>query len=177
VTSLEIRTEDRRLKQALRCWFEEFQFRLQDERTVLITDLDSAGATGLPFEITLSRRLPATLSRPFSFEELERAVLQADSPEKRLFFTEKGVFLDGKELSLSPLELRLLALLDGADRPLSGEELSLMLFGKERTSNQINVYIRYLRKKTDLEGKERLIHTLHGKGFYLKNDKRTIQTS
>ena len=174
MTNLEIRTKDERLRQALLCWFEEYAPLLPEEKTVLITDLDDYEKTGLPYEITLSKSKPCHLARPFSYEELEAAVRQTEPIEKRLIFTEQGVFLDGKELSLSALEHRLLQALSEASAPLSKEELSRLLFNEERTSNQINVYIRYLRKKTDLPGKERLIHTLHGKGFYLKNDNRTL---
>ena len=57
------------------------------------------------------------------------------------------------------------------DQPASAAWLSLALVGEERTSNQINVYIRYLRQKTDLPGRERLIYTQKGRGFYLKNER------
>ncbi|MBQ8911572.1 MAG: winged helix-turn-helix transcriptional regulator [Clostridia bacterium] len=168
--SLEIRSGDETLKNALSCWFEDFRHRLPGEGTIVISDLDSVPAAGIPNEITLSRSAPATLARPFSFEELEQAILLQPPKAPRLVFGEQSAFLDGRELFLSPLEDRLLRLLASQRRPMDKRELSLALWGEERASNQINVYIRYLRKKTDLEGKERLIHTLQGKGFYLKND-------
>ena len=166
----EIRSKDKRLKNALTCWFEEFGDRIPGSGPLILTDLDSMPAAEVPHEITISRTLPCTLPRPFSFEELEAVLLLQPTKVPRLIFTDKAAFLYGKELSLSPLEEKILRLLAEATEPLGARELSLALWGEKRPSNQINVYIRYLRKKTDLAGKERLIHTLRGKGFYLKND-------
>ena len=165
-----IRSQDEALINALTLWFEDFKFRLSGDGTLVFTDLDSFEQAGLPGEITLSRQKPCHLPRPFSFEELECLVGNTALSKKRLIFTEQGAFLDGTKLSLSSLEQRLLFLLSKAEEPVSAKDLSIALWGEERNSNQVNVYIRYLRKKTDLEGKERLIFTLHGKGFYLKND-------
>ncbi len=39
-------------------------------------------------------------------------------------------------------------------------------FGGE--SNIIEVYIRYLRQKLEVEGEERLIHTVRGMGYVLR---------
>ena len=38
------------------------------------------------------------------------------------------------------------------------------------TSNSLDVYIGYLRRKTELEGKPRLIHTVRGVGYALRED-------
>ena len=36
------------------------------------------------------------------------------------------------------------------------------------TSNSLDVYIGYLRRKTELEAKPRLIHTVRGVGYALR---------
>ena len=87
-----------------------------------------------------------------------------------MIFAGERAILDGQPLLLTPLEGRLLKALLDAERPLSSSELSERLFGTVRPSNQVSVYIGYLRKKTDLPGKERLIFTAHGRGYYLKNE-------
>lgn len=121
------------------------------------------------------------LVRPFSFEELEGLFGESGksaAPERegahrqgqRLIFSGERAILDGQPLLLTPLEGRLLKALLDAERPLSSSELSERLFGTVRPSNQVSVYIGYLRKKTDLPGKERLIFTAHGRGYYLKNE-------
>ena len=169
---LEIRTKDEVLRRALECWWKDFSCRCP-ERDFVITDLASFAPLGCANEITLSAaNEKGALPRPFSYEELENALFEAEQKKTpRLVFTAEGARLDGRKLSLSPLEGRLLRLLDEADGPLSAKELSLRLFGEERPSNQINVYINYLRKKTDLPGKERLIRTVRNKGFYISHDR------
>ena len=37
-------------------------------------------------------------------------------------------------------------------------------------SNIIEVYVRYLRQKTEVEGGRRLIHTVRGVGYVLRED-------
>ena len=47
----------------------------------------------------------------------------------------------------------------------------------EGSSNIIDVYIRYLRKKVDDGYDEKLIHTIRGAGYMLKwEDKNKIQS-
>ncbi len=181
MNSLTVRTKDEELMKALRCWWEEFSLRLPEGKWIL-TDGDTEKVLGKENEIVFSETPgKGQLVRPFSFEELEgifsgSGKLIASSKEeefgqdKRLFFSREGAILDGQSLCLTPLEERLLRALSDADRPLSSSELSIRLFGTVRPSNQISVYIGYLRKKTDLPGKERLIFTAHGRGYYLKNE-------
>jgi two-component system response regulator MprA len=35
-------------------------------------------------------------------------------------------------------------------------------------SNSLNVYVSYLRRKTEIEGEPRLIHTVRGVGYVLR---------
>ena len=37
-------------------------------------------------------------------------------------------------------------------------------------SNALGVYIGYLRRKTEAEGEPRLLHTVHGIGYILRDD-------
>lgn len=169
----EIRTKDQILKRALECWWTEAEPRLPEATVVVLTDLDSVPPSGGE-EITLSRTLPCNLPRPFDYEQLEELIMGRPRDRgARLIFKEGVAYLDSQPLSLSPLEFRLLSLLAerSQDQPASAAWLSLALWGEERTSNQINVYIRYLRQKTDLPGRERLIYTQKGRGFYLKNER------
>ncbi len=175
--TLSIRTTDAVLERALRLWWNDFSiFCLPGKWTV--TDLDSFPRLDLPKEFTVSfGDARADLLRPFSYEALEKLFLSTSerpTREERLVFCGENVFLDGNSLSLTPLEKRLLELLWQAEEPLSKEALSLALWGVEHKSNQINVYINYLRKKTEFPDKKPLIHTLWGKGFYIEHDGRTI---
>ena len=40
----------------------------------------------------------------------------------------------------------------------------------EGQSNMVDVYIRYLRKKIDIEGHKPLIHTFRGRGYMIGGD-------
>lgn len=170
--SLEIRTGDEALERALRVWWREFSPSCPDGRW-MITDVDCFAPLGISREITISGRSgKAALLRPFSYEELETLfVLRTGekTDEERLVFLEKTVLLDGRPLKLSPLERRLLRLLWDAEEPLSARQLSLALWGEERSSNQVNVYISYLRRKTGSRGSAPLIYTARGKGFYIEH--------
>ena len=171
MNDLEIRTNDGILRSALEAWWKDFSLRLPDGRYIL-TDLDAFPPLGCPGECTLSYKKEADLRRPFAFEDLEDLFLRRCAAQtKRLVAAPDGVFLDGKKLSLSKLEERLLRLLAEATAPMDARSLSLALWGAERPSNQIGVYIGYLRRKTDTPDGRRLIFTQKGKGYYIQNDK------
>ncbi|MBQ8235507.1 MAG: winged helix-turn-helix transcriptional regulator [Clostridia bacterium] len=194
---LEIKSADAILKSALQSWWEEFSPCAPAEYSLVIVDLDSACASNDKEALTVSYTLPCDLPRPFCFEELEQKckaspawtmpecdeqsfVYEEDASREapkgqpqlqgkaRLVFEGGQVFLDGNALALSALEYRMLEILYNQEAPISAKDLSLALWGKERASNQINVYINYLRKKTDMPHRERLIFTERQKGFYIK---------
>jgi two-component system response regulator QseB len=74
------------------------------------------------------------------------------------------VTLAGKPVELSPREYAiLLALLEGAGRALSREQLEQGLYGwgDEVESNAVEVHIHHLRKKLGAE----LIRTIRGVGY------------
>lgn len=78
------------------------------------------------------------------------------------------VFRDGKEISLTPKEFKLLVfLLSHAGRILTREEIAENVWGNhfDTGTNYIDVYIAYLRKKIDKDFDEKLIHTKPGTGF------------
>lgn len=56
---------------------------------------------------------------------------------------------------------------------LSREKLEQHLwnYDYEGSSNVIDVYIRYLRKKIDDSSKTKLIHTVRGVGYVLRSDR------
>lgn len=172
---LQIRTADRTLACALESWWQDFSGKAPEGRWI-ISDIDTVPPLQVPGEITLSALSQGDLCRPFSMSELEKLLMGEGSEReerpsgKRLVLTENRAWLDGRELQLSPLEFRMLSVLKSAERPLSADEISMALWGEQRTSNQVNVYISYLRKKTELLGMPRLIYTVRGKGFYLNDE-------
>ena len=67
---------------------------------------------------------------------------------------------------LTPTERRLYdALLAASPTPVDRRTLSRAVFGTEEDDGRLNLYIHYLRKKIEADGKKR-IFAAHGKGYY-----------
>ena len=81
------------------------------------------------------------------------------------------VFRQGKEIRLSGKEFSLLRYMaQNEGIVLSREKLEQHIWNYDFTggSNVIDVYIRYLRKKIDEGFDRKLIHTVRGAGYVLK---------
>ena len=79
----------------------------------------------------------------------------------------------GREISLSAKEFALLeSLLRNKGRVLSRAQLENQVwdYDFEGGSNVIDVYIRYLRRKIDDPFEKKLIHTVRGAGYVLKEE-------
>lgn len=77
----------------------------------------------------------------------------------------------GKRIELSPKEYSLLLyMVRNQNIVLTREQLetSSWDFRNESTSNVVDVYIRYLRKKIDDDFETKLIHTIRGVGYILR---------
>jgi two-component system response regulator MprA len=124
------------------------------------------------------------LVKPFALEELLariRALLRRTVPnadEKPLTFA--GLTLDpvthevhraSRRLELTRTEHLLLELfLLNPRRVLTREVIFDRVWGYDfgPTSNALEVYVGYLRRKTEAEGEPRLIHTVRGVGYVMK---------
>ncbi|HZN77737.1 MAG TPA: response regulator transcription factor [Micromonosporaceae bacterium] len=125
------------------------------------------------------------VTKPFSLEELTariRAVLRRtasgspDAPPKLTFADLEldeethEVWRDGKLVSLSPTEFKLLRyLMVNAGRVLSKAQIldHVWNYDFRGDDNIVESYISYLRRKVDT-GEQRLIHTLRGVGYVLR---------
>ncbi len=77
----------------------------------------------------------------------------------------------GKNIELTPKEYKLLdTLLTHRGEALTRKQLidNVWSPGFEETNNELNVHVRYLRKKIDGGSKKPLIHTIRGVGFMMK---------
>ena len=129
------------------------------------------------------------LVKPFKFNELIariRAILRRANMEKmgaheprakyvvsNLLFDDdaKKVSRNGKEISLTATEYRLLlTLLKNKGRVLSRMVLleNAWDISFNLGTNVVDVYINYLRKKIDADFEPKLIHTVVGMGYILK---------
>lgn len=124
------------------------------------------------------------LVKPFSFRELTarlRVMTRTSSGNTTNRFTAADLVLDadsrqvsrgGKEISLTAKEYALLeVLIRNKNKVLSREtiENNLWNFDYEGGTNVIDVYIRYLRKKIDEPFEQKLIHTVRGAGYVLRD--------
>lgn len=125
------------------------------------------------------------LTKPYAFEELlarVRALGRRNTTEKTDVLTagdltvelsSKRVIRNGQQIVLSAKEFGLLeTLLRHKGKVLSRSQLENQVwdFGFEGSSNIVDVYIRYLRRKVDDPFEKKLIHTIRGAGYVLKED-------
>lgn len=138
------------------------------------------------------------LPKPFAIEELlarirsllrrknawgsETVSAQATSTQDEglLFFRNitlnpksREVSLDGQLLALTKTEYQLLfCLMSHKNEALSREQIMNMVWGQEHyiDPNSVDVYVRYLRNKLDVAGKESCITTLRGIGYIMKEN-------
>jgi two-component system response regulator MprA len=75
-------------------------------------------------------------------------------------------------IELTPIEFDLLELLmSHPDEVLARSTIAEKVWGYDdfaELSNSLNVYIGYLRKKTEAHGESRVIHTVRGVGYVLR---------
>jgi two-component system copper resistance phosphate regulon response regulator CusR len=122
------------------------------------------------------------LIKPFAFEELlarVRALLRRSYQEKNPCFRIKDLRIDfaaqrlwrgGEEIQLTAREYALLEYLAmRANQTISRSDIweHVYEFNSSASSNVVDVYIGYLRKKIERPNKPILIHTVRGRGYRL----------
>ena len=129
------------------------------------------------------------LPKPFALEELlarARALLRRNRPEPSTDADESLTFADlnldpatrtvrrgERAIPLTRTEFELLwVLMQAPRRVLTREYILDAVWGYDfpTTANSLEVYIGYLRRKTEAEGEPRLIHTIRGVGYVLRED-------
>ena len=126
------------------------------------------------------------LVKPFAFEELLariRAMTRLSFGASESVLTVGDLTLNlatqevrrgGQPITLSAKEYALLEyLMHNQGIVLSREKIENHIWNLdyEGGTNVVDVYISYLRKKIDEERKEKLIHTVRGRGYVLREDK------
>ena len=126
------------------------------------------------------------LTKPFALEELlarTRALLRSAAPvpedgDELLSYGDLSMDLASREvrrgqraIELTRTEFTLLEMF--LRRPKRVLERSFILeevwgYDFPTTANSLEVYVGYLRRKTEAEGESRLIHTVRGVGYVLK---------
>jgi two-component system response regulator MprA len=126
------------------------------------------------------------LTKPFALQELlarlrallRRAVPHEDGIDETLGFADLTMDLASREvkrgnraMELTRTEFTLLEMF--LRRPRRVLERSFILeevwgYDFPTTANSLEVYVGYLRRKTEAEGEQRLIHTVRGVGYVLR---------
>ena len=125
------------------------------------------------------------LAKPFALEELLariRALLRRSGGDvsELLTFSDlemnlatRTVTRDGDPVPLTKTEFDLLeVLLRGGGRVATRDQIYRDVWGFdfETSSNSLDVYVGYLRRKTEDGNRSRLIHTVRGVGYTLRDD-------
>ena len=123
------------------------------------------------------------LTKPFAFEVLLarlRAVSRRGPISRSVFLKVSDLKLDtvtrqvtrgGRSIYLTPREYALLEfLMANAGRPLSRSTILERVWGfnSDIEENTVEAFIKLLRNKVDSPGDAKLIHTMRGVGYYLR---------
>src|SRR5919107_3841316 len=122
------------------------------------------------------------LTKPFDIEELlarVRAILRRTEGDEVLRVTDltinratREVWRSGREIDLTAKEFDLLEFMARNPRRVLSRDLLLSRVWNQgfggATTNVVDVYVGYLRRKVDAPGEPRLIKTVHGVGYALK---------
>jgi two-component system response regulator MprA len=114
----------------------------------------------------LLRRTGAGSEEPLSFADLN-----LDLNAREGWRTENGD--DGRRFALTPTEFALLrTFLRHPNQVLSRNQLLLNVWGPDYAGddNVLEVYVGYVRKKTEAGGEPRLIQTVRGVGYVLREE-------
>jgi two-component system, OmpR family, response regulator MprA len=120
------------------------------------------------------------LVKPFAYEELlarVRALLRRSVPNDHLRFGDlrlepalRGAWRGEREIALTATEFELLEhFLRHPRQVLTREQLlDAVWMGEPQTANVVAVYVGYLRQKLEQGGEPRLLHTVRGAGYALR---------
>ena len=123
------------------------------------------------------------LVHPFALDEflarVSALLRRSDATEGPLRFADltldpetRVVVRAGRAIDLTPTEFALLELLlRNPGRVIHRTEIFSHVWGFDfgPSSNLLNVYVGYLRRKTETAGESRLIHTVRGVGYVLRD--------
>ncbi|MBB6733732.1 response regulator transcription factor [Cohnella zeiphila] len=163
------------------------RFRKTDARTPII--LLTARSSTAEKVSGLDQGANDYVTKPFEIEELlarmrvclrEPSQEKADTPPPVLRLKDltvdrvtRKVSRGGRNIELTPKEFDLLVyLLDNKNTVLEREQIINRVWGYDFVgdTNVVDVYVRYLRKKIDEPHRDKLIHTIRGVGYCMKED-------
>lgn len=160
--------------------------RLQTEKTTYIMMM-AARDSIMDVVAGLDRGADDYIVKPFAIEELLariRAIFRRQDIESEKKVPSQGIYRDlvlnpqnrsvnrgDDEISLTKREYDLLnILMTNINRVMTREELlsNVWKYDEAVETNVVDVYIRYLRGKIDIPGKESYIQTVRGMGYVIR---------
>ncbi|HHJ5047292.1 TPA: two-component system response regulator CovR [Streptococcus pyogenes] len=164
----------------------EVTCRLQTEKTTYIMMMTARDSI-MDVVAGLDRGADDYIVKPFAIEELLariRAIFRRQDIESEKKVPSQGIYRDlvlnpqnrsvnrgDDEISLTKREYDLLnILMTNMNRVMTREELLSNVWKYEEAveTNVVDVYIRYLRGKIDIPGKESYIQTVRGMGYVIR---------
>ncbi|HGI6879030.1 TPA: two-component system response regulator CovR [Streptococcus pyogenes] len=160
--------------------------RLQTEKTTYIMMMTARDSI-MDVVAGLDRGTDDYIVKPFAIEELLariRAIFRRQDIESEKKVPSQGIYRDlvlnpqnrsvnrgDDEISLTKREYDLLnILMTNINRVMTREELlsNVWKYDEAVETNVVDVYIRYLRGKIDIPGKESYIQTVRGMGYVIR---------
>ncbi|HER0353888.1 TPA: two-component system response regulator CovR [Streptococcus pyogenes] len=160
--------------------------RLQTEKTTYIMMMTARDSI-MDVVAGLDRGADDYIVKPFAIEELLariRAIFRRQDIESEKKVPSQGIYRDlvlnpqnrsvnrgDDEISLTKREYDLLnILMTNMNRVMTREELlsNVWKYDEAVKTNVVDVYIRYLRGKIDIPGKESYIQTVRGMGYVIR---------
>ncbi|HEP5082694.1 TPA: two-component system response regulator CovR [Streptococcus pyogenes] len=160
--------------------------RLQTEKTTYIMMMTARNSI-MDVVAGLDRGADDYIVKPFAIEELLariRAIFRRQDIESEKKVPSQGIYRDlvlnpqnrsvnrgDDEISLTKREYDLLnILMTNMNRVMTREELlsNVWKYDEAVETNVVDVYIRYLRGKIDIPGKESYIQTVRGMGYVIR---------
>ncbi|HHK1055097.1 TPA: two-component system response regulator CovR [Streptococcus pyogenes] len=160
--------------------------RLQTEKTTYIMMMTARDSI-MAVVAGLDRGADDYIVKPFAIEELLariRAIFRRQDIESEKKVPSQGIYRDlvlnpqnrsvnrgDDEISLTKREYDLLnILMTNMNRVMTREELlsNVWKYDEAVETNVVDVYIRYLRGKIDIPGKESYIQTVRGMGYVIR---------
>lgn len=164
----------------------EVERRLQTEKTTYIMMMTARDSI-MDVVAGLDRGADDYIVKPFAIEELLariRAIFRRQDIESEKKVPSQGIYRDlvlnpqnrsvnrgDDEISLTKREYDLLnILMTNMNRVMTREELlsNVWKYDEAVETNVVDVYIRYLRGKIDIPGKESYIQTVRGMGYVIR---------
>lgn len=142
----------------------------------IVTGLDSGADDYLvkPYKLAeLLARVRSMIRRGSTIPEIEEAVEKKQLADLVLDLKEKTATRGGKKIDLTATEYRLLKyMLANKRRVLSRMDILEHVWGIDFNMNTkvVDVYVNYLRKKIDKDFDNKLVHTVIGMGYVLKEE-------